>query len=731
MSKDNDFLKRLLATFKIEADEHIRAISSGLIELEHATDPKRQTEIIEAVFREAHSLKGAARAVNMTEIETICQAVEGVFSSLKKKEISFSPDLSTIIYKATDNIEKILLTPQEKRHEETSSRELIQQLEGVSKGALHLQEVKPTEVQEAFFVQKPTPTETIRISKTKLDSIFVQTEELLSAKQVARQRVEELREMKAKLADWEKGRRTSRLPTSEFWEGQADFIQSHLHNLAAMERSAEQDLYALSTMVDNLLEEVKKVLMFPFSSLLEIFPRFVRDLSLDRGKEVELVIRGTEIEIDRRILEEMKDPLIHLVRNCVDHGIEKPEERERKGKTRGGMIVITVSQKSGGKVEVSVFDDGAGIDLNEVKRSALKLGILSEEEAANLNDQKALSLIFQSGVTTSSMITDISGRGLGLVIVQEKVEKLGGTVSVETNGHKGTTFRLLLPLTVATFRGILVRVGESLFVLPTMSVESVLRLNGEEIKTVENRETIQFDGQAVSFVRLGEVLGLGTSALPRSGKGNKRESGKGPVVVLGSRGKRMAFSVDEVISEQEVLLKDLGKQLVRVKNILGATVLGTGRVVPVLNVSNLMKSAIEVSTAPAEAIVPLIEEEARKKSILVVEDSITARTLLKNILESAGYEVRTAFDGKDAVTALRTEAFDLVVSDVDMPRMNGFNLTENIRADKKLSELPVVLVTALESREDRERGVEVGANAYIVKSSFDQSNLLEVIGRLI
>jgi two-component system chemotaxis sensor kinase CheA len=326
----------------------------------------------------------------------------------------------------------------------------------------------------------------------------------------------------------------------------------------------------------------------------------------------------------------------------------------------------------------------------------------------------------KSGISTSPIITEVSGRGLGLAIVQEKAEKVGGSVSVETQLGIGTTFRLLLPLTLARFRGVLVRVGESLFVLPTRHVQRVLRLGMDEIRSAENRETIQVDGQAASAVRLGDVLAI----IPGNTAPDPKR--KVPVVVLAWAGEQIAFLVDEILDEREVLVKSLGRQLLRVHNIAGATLLGTGKVLPVLNVADLMRSA--ASMTPVTAI---HEAEQLPKSILIAEDSITARTLLKNILESAGYRVQTAIDGSEALRVLGSESFDLVVSDVEMPRMSGFDLTAKIRADKRLNSLPVVLVTALDSRQDRERGADVGANAYIVKSSFDQGNLLEVVRRLI
>jgi two-component system chemotaxis sensor kinase CheA len=273
---------------------------------------------------------------------------------------------------------------------------------------------------------------------------------------------------------------------------------------------------------------------------------------------------------------------------------------------------------------------------------------------------------------------------------------------------------------------VLVGVEGRLFVIPTTSVERALRVKREEIQTVENREAIQIDEQAVSLVRLRDVLELPRKSPRTDSVGNLQG------IVLGSAERRIAFVVDEILNEQEVLVKALGRQLSRVRNIGGATVLGAGQVVPILNVPDLMKSAVRAHATGVEPVaVPLEADQAERKSILVVEDSITARALLQNIFEAAGYQVATAVDGIDAFTQLRSGRFDVVVSDVDMPRMSGLDLTAKVRADKTLSALPVVLVTALESRADRERGIDVGANAYIVKSSFDQSNLLEVVRRLV
>lgn len=749
--KNEDFKNRLLATFRVEAEEHFKAISSGLFELEKMPTPDRQQEIVETIFREAHSLKGAARAVSVTAVEKLCQSLETEFASLKRRERNLSKELLELLHEMVDDLgARLSLQAIPARKEPVSAKG---QAKNRSLGRSASAAMPPPEPSIKFRENLPSSLPgSVRIATAKLDSIFYKAEELLSLKLTSKQRSDDVQGLSGEFALWKKEwaklkpsaralqhARTKNGNGSELREGKGrksadldhmltflDWNSDHLKSLEAkfalIARMSEQDYRTTGKAIDDLLDDMKKVLMLPFSSFLDMFPKLVRDLSRDSGKEATLEVSGADIEIDRRILEEMKDPLTHLIRNCIDHGIESPSVRERRKKTPRGTVALSIGQKNGRNVEIVVSDDGQGIDVAKVRANVLKLGIVGDEELEGMDEPETRALIFRSGVSTSPIITDISGRGLGLAIVQEKVEKLGGTVTAESQAGTGTTFRIVLPLTLSTFRGVLVRIGEHPFVIPTMNVEQVLNIKKEEIKTVENRETLNLNGKAVSLVWLADVLGL-----PRIRPSPQAENRLNAIVLTGKDG-RIAFLVDEILNEQEVLVKSLGRQLSRVRNIMGATVLGSGKVVPILNVPDLLKSAVKVTTPAEQTITPA---EEKKKSVLVAEDSITARTLLKSILESAGYSVKTAVDGIDAFTILRTEDFDAVVSDVDMPRMNGLDLTAKIRREKEYSDLPVVLVTALESRDDRERGIEVGANAYIVKSSFDQSNLLEVLRRIV
>ena len=792
---EEEFLEKLKATFKLEAAEHIQTISSGLLDLDKGPDSKEKALILETIYREAHSLKGAARAVSLRDVEKICQSIETVLSLLKKGELQPETSILDSVLDSIEAVSKLVSSD-----EVLPIGDLLQRLANISSGTgphpnnldqKHLEtlsnirpsapapEAKPVsqavpqmeDIQQRQVTVPPSaiePTskttvnpkseskslsqsETIRIKTSKLDSLLYQVEEMVAIKMAANQRVTDLRQVKASLdayrKHWSKTYPEARIIKNMLESPQyrdalgsfksplakiLDYLDSNEKALRALETRmktlssmAENDSRQATTMVDDLLDDMKSVLMLPSSTLLEIVPRLVRDLARDQKKSIKLTLDGGDTELDRRILEEMKDPLIHLVRNSVDHGMEEPVVRTHAGKPAEGSLSISISQLGAKKAQIIVSDDGQGIDVAKVKQSALRKNLISEQENRGLSDEEAMSLIFKSEVSTSSIITDLSGRGLGLAIVREKVDKLGGTLQVNSILGSGTTFRIQLPVTLATFRGTLVKVGSEIFVIPTANVMRVGRVKKDLIQTVENRDTIEMNGRVLSLVRLSDVLEMDSETAV------DEELQFVSILVLGASDQQIAYSVDAILNEQEVLVKNLGRQLSRVRNVSAGTVLGSGQVALILNVSDLILSAMRITGPSLAAHTQKSQLEHVKKSILVVEDSITSRMLLKNILESAGYEVQTAVDGVDAWTILKTNNFDVVVSDIEMPRMDGFELTSKIRTEEKFKNLPVVIVTSLESREDKERGIDVGANAYIVKSGFEQNNLLSVIRRLI
>jgi two-component system chemotaxis sensor kinase CheA len=484
-------------------------------------------------------------------------------------------------------------------------------------------------------------------------------------------------------------------------------------------RDARRDERMMASITNALLHQVREMHLLPVATLLERFPRMARELAREQGKRLETTIEGGDVEIDRGILQALAEPLLHIARNCVDHGIEPPAERERTGKPIQGHIRFTVAHRQGGRIEIAVSDDGAGIGHEAVVHAARRLGLSVPE-----NPAEALALVFHSWLSTSTILTDISGRGLGLAIARDKVERIGGRIVLESYPDRGSVFRILLPHALATYSGILVRVSGRLFVIPVTAVERVARVPRTRLRTVENQPSITLEGLAMAVVGLGELLGLPAARTTDSADPHLR------VLVRGEGGQRIALAVDEVVGEQEVLVKALGPQLARVRNVAGACNLATGELVPVLDARDLLEASrgFESMQAAKRAVaVP----KTRQRAILVVEDSIAARSLLTAILEAAGYQVAAAVDGIDALATLRAGEFDLVVSDVEMPCMDGLELTARIREDARLAALPVVLVTALGRREQRERGLEAGAHAYHVKSDFEQSDLLEVVARLL
>ncbi len=767
-----DFLKELLNDFKIEASEHYEEIVNSLIMIEKNKDLSVIKSTIEIVFREVHSLKGAARAVNLMDIEKLCMNLENVFNSLKKGESVLIPPMFDAFYKATDLL-KLMLNDVNQNKKNPGSYNLIQvikNLEFVHRNAIQVKDSQSAELKEEKISEisklemqtentanknpnvKSSPiasykemdenpktqnkeNQTVRISTDKLYNLLRQSEELISIKTTFDYFTKELQNINYQYASWNKKANEKNISSDN-----TDFensINNYLLSEKEFRKKHEEELYQLNKemiqfkriagrMIDELLLDTKTTLLFPFSSMLGIFPKIVRDLSKEYSKNIDIEIIGDNIEIDRRILEEIKDPLIHLIRNCIDHGIESAEERKAKGKPEKGKIEIIIKQEIDMKIQLHIKDDGGGIDKDKIISSARKQGLLKNTEIEKMSENEIYSLIFSSGISTSPFITDISGRGLGMAIVAEKVSKLGGFIDLKTLKDQGTTFIISLPQTLATFRGVLVNSSNQQFIIPSSAVERAIRIHFSDIKTVESKKTICYKKETIGLALLSDVLKITTI--------NKNKSADDflHLLIINSSQKKIAFIVDEILGEQEGIVKDLGSQLAHVNNIAGATILGNGKVVAILHPSELIDSAMNSNVSFENSLEKTISsKETEQKSILVAEDSITIRTLLRNFIESAGYIVKTAVDGQEAYGFLQHENFDLIVSDIEMPRMNGFELTAKIRDDKKYTDIPIILVTALETADDKQRGMEVGANAYIVKSSFEKSNLIETIQRLI
>jgi two-component system chemotaxis sensor kinase CheA len=784
---DEEFRRQLLATFREEAEEHLGEITEELIALEKA-GITAGSSLVERVYRKTHSLKGSARAVSLREIESVCQNLESVFALMKKGE--FVPDevafdLFHDAIKITRNLLSGEKTPVPPAEISLALRALISEKRvtttplppqfvpagphatsdaGAKTGAgkqggtgtirknaapddTLFQHRDPYRQQQALPPQDTWDGRTVRVAANKLDRLIAGSDDLLTTRLFIAHRMRELEEIMSRFGIWRwnlalvsndlhRIRETSfgtkkiALPPdlvlplqrlTEFLEYNREFVTSLQHDLQVHVHEAEIDRSALEMNTSAISDLIHDAVLLPIASVLQPFSGLVREYSRSTGKQVDLTIDGGDMEMDRRILEALKDPLMHLIHNSIDHGIEYPDIRAEQHKKIRGIVRIRIFPVSGSKVGIEVSDDGGGIDRGLIRKAAVEKGIVSAEEEAALTDDEVIWLIFRSGLSTSPIVTDLSGRGLGLAIVEDSVTRLGGSVTVSSEVGRGTTFRMQVPIRLATLRGVVVRIANQVFVLPMQQVRQVIRVQWREIQPLGDRQAIEFQGEKIAIIRLTEALGITEYHIP------PEPLVQVPVVILAYGAGQIACIVDEVIRVQEIVVRPLGSQLRRVKRITGAVILGDGRVALVLDALEIIQESIK--GPPAVAARVLSGDDIRR--ILIVEDSVTSRALLQTIFERAGYLVHTAVDGMEALAMLKDNKIDIVVSDVDMPRMSGFTLTEKIRSDTRISGLPVVLVTSLDSPEDQQHGITVGADAYIMKTSFEKGKLLEVIRDLL
>ncbi len=576
---------------------------------------------------------------------------------------------------------------------------------------------------------------TIRVRVDRLDRLINLTGELVVGQQVLSAHVQTMRQLMTLIQQQEEvlvgldvELRQVRLPLEQ--RQTVDHALSSLLNTSDQARQLlrhKTELFSQyvdqeGLIVGDLEQEVMAARMLPVSTVFASLPRAVRELANSLKKEVTLELAGETTEIDRKLLEAISDPLMHLVRNAVDHGIEPPAERTAQNKPSQGIIKVA-AEATGGEVRIVISDDGRGMYPQKMREIVVRKGLMSKETAESLSDHEALEVIFLPGFTTAQIITDVSGRGVGMDVVRTNITELGGHVLVDSLPAQGTRFTLVLPLTLVTTRILLVKVGKHLFALPASGCRGIIWAYREQIRTIEGRATIPHEGRTVPLIRLADLLNL---EAPPAFHATERV----PTVLIGNPQRTQSLIVDQLVDEREAVVKPLGPLLEgrpTERRYSGAIQTADGQLVLLLNPIALMEAMRGITLIPPSAL----NRAKKRPHLLVTEDSFTTRELLRSILLSAGYEVTAAIHGGDALEKLRTQTFDLIVTDVEMPQVDGFQLTARLRQELGLTDLPVIIMTSLASDEHKRRGLEVGAQAYIVKSQFNQDNLLEVIGQLL
>jgi two-component system chemotaxis sensor kinase CheA len=784
MKLDPEIVKQLVLVFGAELDERLLAITEGLIALEKDETDAARDRHIESLFRSAHNIKGAARGVDAHDIADIAHALESLFSAMRQEKAGMDARMIDLCLFSVDCMREAMAAFESQKPAGYDLQSLLQQLnqwqadDGVEAGASALaagesagnpalrptacvapqagydgakhasqnpasapsgqihseREAKSTApgVQDADAARDGVAT--TRVALHKLDLVSALAEDLLASKIEMEDHLTALQrlhhEAQAYANNWARSASVSYRetePVASAGEGSrfvvtADAFNELSSGIQRIYKQMRGSSSRLGLLSESLQDQVRTLRLVPLASLLRPLARSVRDIAQDLSKKVEYEVVGDEIEMDRPVLEGIKDPLMHLLRNAIDHGIETPEERRAKGKSEIGRISITVSS-TGNRIQLAVRDDGAGISMEKISAAAVRKKLLTAAEVAVLSPQQTLELIFRPGFSSREIITNISGRGVGLDVVLSNLNSLKGSVQIETVEGAGTCFILGLPVTLSTDRGLMVRAGGAEFAIPSVSVVRVMDVDASELVDIEAMPAIVMEGKAVPVRDMSAVLELGQ---PQASL-----QGRLPVVVLSNGWQSVALLVDEIVGERECVVKRLKAPLISIRNVIGGTLSGSGKVVIVLNPADLVTSALRMDAGWRVQVQAQNRVAAVTPHVLVVDDSITTRTLEKSILESQGFRVSIAVDGRLGWEALQKEKFDLVVTDVEMPVMNGFELAERIKRSERYRDIPVVIVTSLASEADRRRGIEVGADAYIVKGQFETKVLLDVINQLI
>jgi two-component system chemotaxis sensor kinase CheA len=829
MLTDSEIMAQVLVAFREEQAEHRQAAGELLLQLEQSPDHPRYQELLDQLFREAHSLKGGARAARQPEIEQIAHCVEDLFSAVRQGRHLLTSEICDPVYAALDAIGALMsqvnagqpadLTPyqpllgtlakildepatsvepkaasQDQGHKtknKTQPSRDAKLLNGqpimatdenkqpsmaiATDRARHAPRSShhaahngygatgaPTSGGEAPWENSSATT--VRLSTAALDSLVNETGELMACTVGVEQQARVAHELAELPARWRRIWRQTQ-PTLSRVQACASAIRPTVHylddrdlaplglsyggdrdsealvealrqanalivdlerRLALHADQATEEHARLHAATDRLHQQVRRTRMLPVTTIFSPLRLQLREMARAAGKQVALELDDGGAEADRQVLERLGEVMMHVLRNAIDHGIEPATARIAAGKLAEGRIALR-AQVSGDRLTLTITDDGAGLDLVAVRERALASGRWSELDLARMGEAELIDLIFLPGFSTRPTVSELSGRGVGLDIVRSRVERMQGRVMVHSTPGLGCAFIISLPLSLTSSHGLLLMAGRSSYVVPLDSVERIVPVAARDIRTLEGRTALLVDDRPLALVHLTDLLGRESATVV----GNLHSTWHG--VLIGSGERQVVCLVDAVLGEQELMVHRLPAPLQQVPCIAGATILADGKIVPILDVADLLRAALgsrRTIQLAAEA-----SEPARKTTVLVVDDSITTRTLEKNILEAAGYGVRLAVDGVEALQLLDqmvdSGGCDLMLSDVDMPQLNGFDLTARVRADARFQHLPIVLVTSLDTAEDHERGISAGADAYIVKRQFEQQILLDTIARLI
>ncbi|QJP94059.1 hybrid sensor histidine kinase/response regulator [Pseudomonas fluorescens] len=749
----------LLELFSLEAEAQTQVLSAGLLALER--NPT-QADQLESCMRAAHSLKGAARIVGIDSGVSVAHVMEDCLVSAQEGRLFLRPEHIDALLQGTDLLMRIATPangPQPADIEAyvalmgglldpTAPAVVPAAPSAPSMAELQLQpppmvEPAPVDIPVEVAEPEPAPRKSKRTTEGGERVLRVTAERLNSLLDLSSKSLVETQRLKPHLATMQRLKRMQNnglraleslnvhlkehalsLEAQEALEDARRLLAESQQLLA--EKNAELDEFAwqASQRAQVLYDTALACRMRPFADVLSGQVRMVRDLGRSLGKQVRLEIEGEKTQVDRDVLEKLEAPLTHLLRNAVDHGIETPEERLLKGKPEEGLIRLRASHQAGLLV-LELSDDGNGVDLEKVRRSIVERQLSPAETAAQLSEEELLTFLFLPGFSLRDKVTEVSGRGVGLDAVQHMVRQLRGAVVLEQTAGEGSRFHLEVPLTLSVVRSLVVEVGEEAYAFPLAHIERMCDLAPEDIVQVEGRQHFWHEGRHVGLVAASQLL-------QRPASQNSGDTLK--VVVIREREAIYGVAVERFIGERTLVVLPLDERLGKVQDISAGALLDDGSVVLIVDVEDMLRSVDKLlNTGRLERIARHGNQaaEAARKRILVVDDSLTVRELQRKLLLNRGYDVAVAVDGMDGWNALRSEDFDLLITDIDMPRMDGIELVTLLRRDNRLQSLPVMVVSYKDREEDRRRGLDAGADYYLAKASFHDDALLDAVVELI
>ncbi|WP_434696909.1 hybrid sensor histidine kinase/response regulator [Pseudomonas sp. Z1-14] len=741
----------LLELFSLEAEAQTQVLSAGLLALER--DPT-QADHLESCMRAAHSLKGAARIVGIPAGVSVAHVMEDCLVSAQERRLVLRAEHIDALLQGTDLLTRIATPGNSVGAEDIEAyvallgRLLDPAAEAASGAMSPTSEIPLEPVRVEMPEPVPMPMEPVepaarkkhvteegervlRVTAGRLNSLLdlsskslVETQRLkpwlatlLRLKRQQGNGLRALEDLNVHLKD-----HALSLQAQEALNDARRLLAETQQILA--QKTAELDEFAWQAgqRAQVLYDTALACRMRPFADVLAGQARMVRDLGRSLGKQVRLEIEGEKTQVDRDVLEKLEAPLTHLLRNAVDHGIETPEQRLLVGKPAEGLIRLRASHQAGLLV-LELADDGVGVDLERVRRSVVERGLSPEHTAASLSEEELLTFLFLPGFSLRDKVTEVSGRGVGLDAVQHMVRQLRGAVVLEQTAGAGSRFHLEVPLTLSVVRSLVVEVGGEAYAFPLAHIERMCDLAPEDIVQVEGRQHFWHEGRHVGLVAATQLLNRPVA--PNNGQSLK-------VVVIREREVIYGVAVERFIGERTLVVLPLDERLGKVQDISAGALLDDGSVVLIVDVEDLLRSVEKLlDTGRLERIARQNEAQAPRKRILVVDDSLTVRELQRKLLLNRGYDVAVAVDGMDGWNALRSEDFDLLITDIDMPRMDGIELVSLLRRDNRLQSLPVMVVSYKDREEDRRRGLDAGADYYLAKASFHDDALLDAVVELI